>query len=232
MRKLLAWSAHAYTALGLIAASMIALAIFDGDYRMAFFYMLAATMIDATDGTYARAVGVKTVLPGFDGRRLDDLIDFHTFTTLPLLLIWHAKLLPPGYDWCLVVALLASAYGFCQAETKTADGYFLGFPSYWNIVAFYLYALPWPSTWAAVVILILAVLTFVPTVYLYPSQRGRLNLITSALGSIWAAALVAAILWMPSERRTTIDPLTLATLSYPAYYMAASAWVTWQRWAA
>ena len=48
-----------------------------------------------------------------------------------------------GGAW-LLVPLLASAYGFCQVEAKTDDHYFLGFPSYWNIVAFYLYVLRLP----------------------------------------------------------------------------------------
>ena len=109
LRKILAWSAHAYTALGLVAAAAIAVAIFDRQFHYAFMLMLAATVIDATDGTWARAVKVKEVLRYFDGRRLDDLIDFHTYTSLPLLLIWRANLLPP--DW--QAWLLAPLFGKC-----------------------------------------------------------------------------------------------------------------------
>ncbi len=144
MKKFLAWCVHFYTALGLVAAGGIAVAILDGtptSFRMAFLLMLVATIIDATDGTLARLVKVKEVLPKFDGRRLDDLIDFQTYTSLPLLLIWRAGLVPEGEDFWLLFPLLASAYGFCQVSAKTEDGYFLGFPSYWNIVAFYLYVL-------------------------------------------------------------------------------------------
>src|SRR5205823_3206518 len=108
----------------------------------------------ATDGWFARRVRVKEVLPGFDGRRLDDLIDFQTYTSLPLLLIWRANLLPDGFGWCLLFPLLASAYGFCQVSAKTDDGYFLGFPSYWNLVAFYLYALNLPG-WVSIALLVL-----------------------------------------------------------------------------
>src|SRR6516162_5292956 len=96
VRKILAWCVHAYTALGLVAAGGIAVAILDGtpqSYRFAFVLMFVATVIDATDGTLARAVDVKHVLPHFDGRRLDDLIDFQTYTSLPLLLIWRAELI-------------------------------------------------------------------------------------------------------------------------------------------
>ena len=69
------------------------------------------------------------MLPGFDGRELDDLIDFHTYTSLPLLLLWRADVLPGGLAWLLLLPLLSSAYGFSQVHAKTDDGFFLGFPS-------------------------------------------------------------------------------------------------------
>src|SRR5438552_1384863 len=130
IRKALAWCVHFYTALGLVAAGGIAVAIYDGEpasFRLAFVLMLVATFVDATDGTFARAVKVKEVLPHFDGRRLDDLIDFQTYTSLPLLLLWRAQLLPDEWQAALLIPLLASAYGFCQTTAKTDDGYFLGF---------------------------------------------------------------------------------------------------------
>ena len=37
--------------------------------------------------------------------------------------------------------VLASSYQFCRVDAKTDDHFFLGFPSYWNIVAFYVYVL-------------------------------------------------------------------------------------------
>ena len=63
-------------------------------FARSFVLMLVATLVDATDGTLARRIGVKKVLPEFDGRKLDDLTDFLTYTFLPLLLIWRAELLP------------------------------------------------------------------------------------------------------------------------------------------
>ena len=149
--RLLAWCVHGYTALGLVAAAGIAWLLAGADepdptaFRAAFVLMLLATLIDATDGTLARAIHIKEVLPHFDGRRLDDIVDFLTYTTLPLFVIWRARLLPAGWEAILLLPLLASAYGFCQTEAKTADGYFLGFPSYWNLVAFYLYLLRFPG---------------------------------------------------------------------------------------
>ena len=239
LRKFLAWCVHFYTALGLVVAAGIAVLIVNGgtdSFRWAFVLMLVATFIDGTDGTLARAVRVKEVVPGFDGRRLDDITDFLTYTFLPLLLLWRAHVLPAGYDWCLVVALLASAYGFCQVSIKTDDGYFLGFPSYWNLVALYLYLLS-PAGWVSVsLILLLSLLTFVPTRYLYPSQGGTLNLVTCALGVVWGAMLLWILTHLPSSNMSlnqsdsSIYRLTLWSLFFPVHYTVASWVVTVKIW--
>jgi phosphatidylcholine synthase len=228
-RTLLAWGVHLYTALGLVIAGLAAVLVVRGDaesIRWAFILMLAATAIDASDGTLARAVDVRRVLPGFDGRRLDDITDFHTYTSLPLLLVWRSGVLRPEQAPWLLVPLLASVYGFSQADAKTEDGYFRGFPSYWNVVAFYLYYLRPPAGLALAVVLGLAVLTFVPAKYLYPSQPGALNRVTAVLAALWAAALVLVLTGAVHPMRTWLT----ASLLFPAWYMGASWWVTLRDW--
>jgi len=228
-RRVLAWCAHAYTALGLVCAALIAVCIVSGGdraFRAAFLLMIVATVIDATDGWFARRARVNEVLPEFDGRRLDDLIDFLTYTCLPLLLIWRSSLLDPSHQAWLLVPLVASAYGFSQAKAKTDDSYFLGFPSYWNIVALYLYLLRIPSAWALALLLVLAVLTFVPARYLYTTAGGRFGLFTNLFGALWAISLLAVVwLWEDAPR-----PLVLASLTFPAYYMGASWLMSIRRW--
>ncbi len=235
MKKFLAWCVHGYTALGLIAAAGMAVAIVDGRpeaFRTAFFLMLVATIVDATDGTLARAVKVKEVLPRFDGRRLDDLIDFQTFTSLPLLLIWRANLLPDDWQWCLLAPLIASAYGFCQSTAKTDDGYFLGFPSYWNIIAFYLYLLqPLPTWFVVALMLFFALMTFIPFRYLYPTHRGRLNRWTTYSGAVWAAVVVWIIWRLPLSSEgvdTVTHAVALISLVFPAFYLLASWWISFR----
>ena len=223
MDKFFAWSAHLYTATGLVAAAMIAVLLVRGgdeSFRWALGLMLLATVIDSTDGWLARRARVKEVTPGFDGRRLDDLIDFQTYTSLPLLLIWRAEIFSGGQEWWLLLPLLAGVYGFSQTEAKTDDGYFLGFPSYWNVVAFYLYMLR-PPEWSALgLIIALSVLTFVPTRYLYASKSGPFSRMTILLGIIWAVMLLLILLRAPQGPA----PLTLASSYYPIYYMALS-WI-------
>lgn len=190
----------------------------DEAFRAALLLMLLATFIDSTDGWLARRARVKEIIPGFDGRRLDDIVDFHTYTTLPLLLIWRAGLLTPGQEYWLLLPLLASAYGFSQVNVKTDDGYFLGFPSYWNVVALYLYLLRPPDALTLIIIAGLSLLTFVPTRYLYPSQRAPFSRLTCLLASLWAA-LCLLILLRP---HATSNLLTLLSLSFPAYYLLLS----------
>jgi phosphatidylcholine synthase len=229
MSKLFAWLAHAYTALGLAcAAAIFVLIVRGGDdaFRGAFALMILATFVDATDGWLARRARVDEVTPGFDGRRLDDLIDFLTYTCLPVALIWRAGLVEPSQQAWLVAPLLASAYGFCQVEAKTEDHYFLGFPSYWNIVALYLYLVRLPAAAALALVLALAALTFVPARYLYPSRAGRWSLITNVLGAVWTVALVVILVqWAAAPRW-----LVIASLAFPAYYMAVSWGITIRRW--
>jgi phosphatidylcholine synthase len=228
VNRLLAWLVHLYTALGLVCAAGMAVVIVQGGdtrFRHAFLLMMVATAIDATDGWLARRARVKDVLPGFDGAALDNLIDFQTYTTLPLLLIWRADLLPGGLAWLLLVPLLASAYGFSQTEAKTDDGFFLGFPSYWNIVAFYLFALhPQPSV-SIGLITICSVLTFVPTPYLYATRGGPLAKTMNIGSAAWFVSL-GFVLFGPEPYR---ESTAVVSLVYPVMYLALSAWVTFTR---
>jgi phosphatidylcholine synthase len=227
-RTLLAWLAHLYTALGLVAAAAIAVLVVRGgeeSFRLAFLLLGVALFIDASDGWLARRLRVREAIPWFDGRRLDDIIDFHTYTTLPLLLVWRAEVLPPQHAAWLLLPLLASAFGFAQDDAKTDDGYFLGFPSYWNVVALYLVLLRPPAWFSLGVLIGLGVLTFVPFRYLYPSQPGRLNRLTVALGGIWAMLVIAALVG-PAPASAVLIRLSLF---FPVYYLLASWIVTFRR---
>ena len=82
---------------------------------------------------------VAEQIPWFDGGKLDDIVDYLTYVFVPALFVWRAVLVPD--KWTMPVAaamLLSSAYGFSRKDAKTADHFFTGFPSYWNVVVFYL----------------------------------------------------------------------------------------------
>src|SRR5262249_37086005 len=176
--------------------------------------------VDSVDGTLARAVGVKQVLPWIDGARLDDLVDYFTYVVVPIFFLLQMRLLPPGLGLPLTVLVtVASGYGFSQTAAKTTDHFFTGFPSYWNVVAFYLYTLGWPQALNAAVLAFLAVGVFVPLRYVYPSRTPTLRGLTVALGIAWGVAIVWALLHLHAPATHT---LAVASLAYVAYYFALS----------
>src|SRR5215210_6256717 len=92
-----AWLVHAYTASGAVLAFAAVLATFQDRFRAAFVLLIASTIVDATDGILARRARVKEVTPGFDGARLDDIVDYLTFVFVPLLILYRAGHLPAGW---------------------------------------------------------------------------------------------------------------------------------------
>jgi phosphatidylcholine synthase len=222
----LAWLVHLYTALGVVVAFFTVICIEQDLFQEAFWLMALAVAIDASDGTLARAVRIKEAIPWFDGDRLEDVVDYANYVMVPCLFLLHAKLLPSQDAlWLAGLPLVASAYGFCQKEAKTADHFFLGFPSYWNIVVFYLYLLRTPLWVNAFSIIIFSILVFVPIRYVYPSRSPIYRGFTNSLGVVWAALIIAIIYLLPQPPRE----LLWLSLLFPVYYVTLSLWLEVQR---
>jgi phosphatidylcholine synthase len=221
-----AWLVHLYTALGAVIAFFTVHSLEQENFRQALFLMASAVVIDATDGTLARVARVKELIPWFDGDLLDEIVDYLNYALVPCLFLLRADLLPVHDAWWLApLPLLASAYGFCQKDAKTADFFFLGFPSYWNVVAFYLYTLKTPLWVNAFLVIGLSALVFVPIRYIYPSRSPRFRYQTNLLGALWALAIFYVIYSLPASSTA----LAFATLLFPVYYTALSLWLEFLR---
>jgi phosphatidylcholine synthase len=215
-----AWLVHAFTATGAVFAYLALVATTDADLRSAFLWLVAATLVDAVDGALARLARVKERTPHFNGARLDDIIDYLTFVFVPVFILHQSGNLPHGLLGLLAVAavLMSSAYGFSRDDAKTADHFFTGFPSYWNVVAVYMVAIGLAPTVNAAILFGLAVLVFVPIGYVYPSRTPQRRTLTLALGSVWAVQLLALIWLLPSPPSW----LVATSFVFPAYYFALS----------
>jgi phosphatidylcholine synthase len=222
LRQAAAWAVHAYTASGAVIAFVALAAVVEQRFGDAFRWLTLAFAIDCTDGALARAVAVKRVLPYYDGSRLDDIVDYLTYVMVPVVLMYQAGCFPASHAHAIAAApLLASAYGFCRSDAKTEDHYFRGFPSYWNVVAFYALALRLMPVTIATAVVVLAVLVFAPLKFLYPSRAPRFRALSLALGGVWALVMVYLVWAFPAV------PVTLVWLSlaYPAYYCLMSFWL-------
>jgi len=219
VRKGAAWGVHILTATGAAVGLMAIIAIAHGKWELAFAWMAVTLFIDSVDGSLARKCGVKEVLPQIDGALLDNIVDYFTYAIIPAFFLYESGIVPP--KWGLVGAMaitFASGYQFCQAEAKTEDHFFRGFPSYWNIVVFYCFVLEW-SPWTNLFItLALAVAIFVPIKYLYPSRTRPLRAITVPLTIIWAVMLAIALVRYPQGHRALVQ----WSLGYVVYYFGAS----------
>ena len=217
-----AWLVHFYTASGAVLAFAASLAAFDGKFRAAFLFLVAANVVDATDGMLARSAGIPGSTPRFDGARLDDIVDYLTFVFVPMLILHRAGNLPDGWGmWVVAAVLLSSGYGFASLDAKTSDHFFTGFPSYWNIVALYLHAARTPDVANAAVLLALVAMVFVRIGYVYPSGMPVLRGLTNGLGVIWAAMMLAVVWLLPSVPRV----LLIGSSFFPVYYIVLSFWL-------
>ena len=221
LARLRAAAVHVYTASGAILAFLATAEICSAepDPRTVFVLLALAVLVDATDGPLARRWEVKRWLPAIQGRTIDDIVDYLTYTFVPLLLVWRMGWVPePALAW-IAPALVASLFGFANTGIKDeTGGFFLGFPSYWNVVAFYagpLDRLYGPALNAAL-LLLLSVATLLPLRFLYPNLAPRPWRTPVILGALlWLGAMLAMLRDYPRVPAWAV----WLSLLYPAFYV-------------
>ncbi len=226
-QRIRAYSVHVYTALGVVFAFLAAAETCAAhpDPRWVFLWLIVAVLIDATDGPLARRWHVKSHAPRIDGRSIDDIVDYLTFTFVPLLLVWRLQWLPPPAGLWVTCAMIASLFGFANTAAKQEEeGFFLGFPSYWNIYAFYagLWFTHHGPYIPAMVLGLLTVLTVLPVRFVYPnliSQPWRGLLVVTAI--VWLGVLLTILPRYPDVPAW----LRWVSLSYPGLYIGVSVYL-------
>lgn len=219
LRSVAAYGVHAYTASGVLLAALSTAAALGGRLREALLWLALAVFVDATDGALARLARVDLYGALIDGARLDDIVDYLTYVAVPVFIAWTVGALPAGWDWLAIAAvLLSSACGFSRRDAKTADHFFTGFPSYWNIVVLYGLAWQWTPAVFGLVLVAFAIAVFVPIRYVYPSRTPEFRALTIVLTSAWGLQVIAMIWWIDEVPRW----LLWSTAVYPLYYLALS----------
>lgn len=226
-RRAIAYAVHLLTATGVVFAFLAAAEVCrpTPDPRRVFIYLAVQMLIDAVDGPLARRFHVKAFAAAIDGRKIDDIVDYLTYTFVPLLLVWRMQWVPAPAALWVAPALVASLFGFANAGAKDEDGgFFLGFPSYWNIVAFYLgiwqtWVGPWPG---ALLVAVLTILTVLPVRFVYPNLAPYPWRRPTLLGAlVWGVLVAAMVPYYPDAAGW----LVLASLVYPALYVLLSVWL-------
>lgn len=217
--RLKAYLVHLYTASTTVLLLFSTLFLLDGQLTAALFTMLLCIIIDGTDGMLARRYNVKKHVPEIDGRAMDDVIDFVAYVFLPVLFMVKAEMLLQPVILFGSLPLLASAFGFARVDVKLDDeGFFLGFPSYWNLLVAYLYLISVPAWLNTVIVIILSILVFIPTRYIYITRLPRYRMLHLTTATISGIFLLAAVL----ASETLRIPLALISLIYPIFYIIHS----------
>lgn len=215
MKTTAAYGVHFLTALGAGLGLWALVLTYDGLYQEAVWVLAIAAIIDSVDGALARLTETKEHAPKIDGALMDNIVDFMTWTVAPLLWIYATMDLPV---WALIICAIASAFGFSNARAKTDDNFFLGFPSYWNIVVFYIFLLDLPQLFATAVLLMFALVTFLPVKFVYPSRTDYLRPLTLGLATAFTLQLIALMYYFDESPAWLI----YSSFAFPFYYFGLS----------
>lgn len=191
-----AFAVHAFTASGAVVGLFALERAAAGDLRGCFVLLGVALAVDAADGPAARWLRVADVLPRFSGARLDLVVDYLTYCVVPAYVILVTDMVPAGAaPWAVGAILVSSLFHFADRQSKTDDGYFVGFPAIWNLVVFHIHVLQPAPWWAAAIIALFVLLTFVPMKWIHPLRAPRLRPLTLSVVACWAAAAVSVLVW-------------------------------------
>lgn len=190
-----AFAVHIFTACGAGCALLALIAAVGGKWPQMFLWLGVALFIDGIDGTFARRLRVAEVLPRWSGDVLDLVVDVMNYVFVPAYAVAASGLLPAFLATPLgVVIVVTGSLYFADRWMKTADYYFRGFPAVWNVAAFYLFVLKLPPWLGALLIAVLAALTFVPIHFIHPVRIAHLRALTIAALLLWAVLAFVAVL--------------------------------------
>lgn len=238
-----AWSVHIFSASAAFIGVYALAKIYQHEYIFALWLMAITVFIDAVDGTLARLVKVKLVVPKIDGALLDNMMDYVNYVITPcFFLLVKPDMLPPNYALIIIAAItITSAYQFCQDDAKTPDHFFKGFPCYWNIAVFYMFIFNTSMSLNAILLVIFCVLIFVPVKYVYPSRLDYLTdskilkVLMHCCSAIYGISSICLLIYYPDTNKLWLG-LSLGYISmylllsfYRTYYPMIKAKITASR---
>ncbi|WKC90644.1 phosphatidylcholine synthase [Borreliella carolinensis] len=224
---ILAWLVHIFTASGLIVGLYSVISIVNGDYSLLLKLTVTGLIIDGIDGTMARKLKVKELIPEIDGTLLDNITDYINYTFIPVIFFYLGEFIEEKYKAVICIGiLLSSAYQFSRTDAKTNDNYFRGFPSLWNLFVILNIIFKMEQITNFITMSICIITSFIPIKFIYPSKTKELRKITIPITIISCLIFVVSIF---SELSTTALKIAKTVLIfYFAYLTLASIYLTYK----
>lgn len=183
-----AFSVHLLTASGSFLAFLSLVAASEERWTAMFWWLGLALFVDGIDGPIARKLEVKDVLPTWSGELLDNIIDYVTYVLIPAFALYQSGFMGEGLSFLsAALIVVSSAIYYADTGMKTKENFFKGFPVVWNMLVFTLFVIR-PGEWISfAVVVIAALLTFVPMHFLHPVRVIRLRPVNLTMFFLWCA---------------------------------------------
>jgi phosphatidylcholine synthase len=211
---------HLLTASGGALAILAVIAVSNGDWNQCFVWLGIALLIDGVDGPLARRHRVRERLPKWDGAQLDNVVDYTTYVFVPAIIVAEGLGLQP--PWGALAGILVAVSGalyYADTRMKQPDNSFRGFPVVWNMAVFVIYAFLPPPPIAFAVVLLLAVLTFMPINFVHPVRVAKWRGTTLLVVAIWFVACA----WLIVTNFHAPGPVKFVLLASSAYLLGVAA---------
>jgi phosphatidylcholine synthase len=211
---------HLLTASGAALALLSVLAAFQGDWSAVFIWLGLALLVDGIDGPLARRFRIRERLPKWDGAAIDVVIDYTTYVFVPAIILARGLELSPwlGAALAIVVTVSAALY-YADTRMKQPDNSFRGFPVVWNMAVFVLFAFLPPPEITTAIVLILAILTFMPVNFVHPVRVMRWRNATLVALAVWLLSGT----WLLLTDFTAPDAAKYVLLAASLYLLGVSA---------
>lgn len=239
IQKVYAWLVHLFTSLGAVfgilaiifsieaakASAIGETSLYYYNIKLSLFSIIMSVFIDSIDGSLARLVDIKNLAP-LDGTLLDNIIDFTTYSIVPCIWIYVSGIV--SQEWLIpiiVMITISSSYQFCQVNAKTDDHFFVGFPSYWNVIAIFMLCFQSPQWVNEMVIIVLTIFSFIPIKYIYLSRTEHISdskavkTFTFLFTMLSAVSTFIAVLLYPMR---TPFPFIMIIMVFTVFYIAFS----------
>lgn len=189
-----AFSVHLLTASGSFLAFLSLVAASEKQWTAMFGWLGLALLVDGIDGPIARKLQVKYVLPTWSGELLDNIIDYVTYVLIPAFALYQSGFMGEGLSFLSgAIIVVSSAIYYADTGMKTKENFFKGFPVVWNMLIFTLFIVK-PGEWTAFTIVVIsAVISFLPIYFLHPVRVARLRPLNLTIFLIWCALGIIGI---------------------------------------
>ncbi|EJF88862.1 phosphatidylcholine synthase [Bartonella tamiae] len=191
-----AFSVHLLTASGSFLAFLSLVAASEKQWTAMFGWLGLALFVDGIDGPIARKLQVKYVLPSWSGELLDNIIDYVTYVLIPAFALYQSGFMGPYLSFLSgAIIVISSAIYYADTAMKTKENFFKGFPAVWNMVVFTLFVVK-PGEWIAFpIVVVSAILAFLPIYFLHPVRVVRLRFINLPIFLAWCTFGLIAIFY-------------------------------------